>query len=235
MKKINFYKPNTNYLSFLIIVALSVLFLSSCKKDNDNDSSMMDNSKNKNSMDNTQNKTDKNTDNKMNNMTDNEMNKMINKMNDMKMSGNTDIDFVNMMIIHHEGAIDMAATEVSSGKDGNIKSMANNIIKDQQKEIAVMQSWLEKNKDKKSTSGNSSMKLMESMNIMKNPDMKMTSDTDIDFVTMMILHHKGAIEMAQVEINNGTDTEIKKMAQEIIKKQQAEVDQMKEWQNSKIK
>lgn len=232
MEKINFYKPITSYLSFLIIITFSVLFLSSCKKDNEmNDSSMMDNSKNKNSMDNTQNKTD----NKMNNMSDNKMNNMINKMNDMKMSGNTEIDFVNMMIIHHQGAIDMAATEVSSGQDENIKSMANNIIKDQQKEIASMQSWLEKNKDKKSTSGNNSMKLMESMNVMKNPNMKMTGDADKDFVSMMILHHQGAIEMANVEIDTGTDPEIKMMAQEIIKKQKAEVEQMKEWQNSKIK
>jgi uncharacterized protein (DUF305 family) len=236
MKKNNLYKHLTSSLLFFLIISLTALILSSCKKDNDmNNSSMMDNSKKNNSMDSMQNDMNKNTDKQMNKITDDKMNNMINNMNKMKMSGNTDVDFVNMMIIHHEGAIDMAAAEVSSGKDVNIKSMANNIIKDQQKEIATMQNWLETNKNKKSSSGDAGMKLMESMNVMKNPDMKMTGDADKDFVSMMILHHQGAIEMAGVEINNGTDQEIKMMAQEILKKQKAEVDQMKEWQNSKTK
>jgi len=213
-------------------VFFSVLSLSSCKKDTDTkNSSMKDSTMNNKSMDKME--KDKNMDNKMNNMTDNKMSNMMNKMNEMKMTGNTDMDFVNMMIIHHQGAIDMASSEISTGKNEDIKSFANNIIKDQTKEIASMKSWLEKNKDKKSTTGDNSKKLMESMNSMMNPDMKMTGDTDKDFLTMMILHHQGAIDMAGVEINNGMDPEIKKMSQEIIDKQKAEIEQMKKWLNTK--
>jgi len=226
MKKLNLFKSYFFSLSFLFITFLSV----SCKKDNTQDSSMKDSSMKNNSNENMQKKMDNNT----NNM-NKKMSNMMNKMNEMKMSENTDVDFVNMMIIHHEGAIDMATSEVASGIDENIKSMANNIIRDQQKEIATMQSWLEKNKDKKGTSGDNSKKLMKSMKIMMNPDMKMAGDVDKDFVTMMILHHQGAIDMAGVEITNGTDPEIMKMAQEIIKKQELEIDQMKEWQLSKNK
>ncbi len=110
------------------------------------------------------------TDNKMDNMSDKSMSDMMKKMKEMKMSGNTDVDFVNMMIIHHQGAIDMATTEIATGKDANMTTMAKNIIKDQQEEIAVMRSWLEKNKDKKSTTGDNSKKLMESMDDMMDPD-----------------------------------------------------------------
>jgi len=232
MKKSKSPKSVEISLTMLFIAFASLLIFSSCNKDTDmKNSSMRDSSMKNKTMDNSKEKMD----NSMNNMMDKKMNNMMNKMNGMKMSGNTDVDFVSMMIIHHQGAIDMATSEIASGKDENIKLMANNIVQDQQKEIATMQIWLEKNKDKKSTSGDNSKKLMESMNAMMNPDMKMTGDADKDFVIMMILHHQGAIEMAGVEINNGTDQEIKMMAQEILKKQKAEVDQMKEWQNSKTK
>lgn len=210
-------------LSFLYVVFLSVLFLSSCKKDGD----LKDSSIKEKNMDSTH----RNMDKKMDNMMDKHMSTMINTMKDMKMSGNTDVDFVNMMIIHHEGAINMAKSEIESGKDGKIKSMADNIIKDQQKEIETMKSWLGKNKDKKSTSGDNSKKLMESMNSMMDPGMKMTNDPDKDFVTMMISHHKGAIDMAGVEAGNGTDREIKKMAEDIIKKQKAEIAELEDWLN----
>lgn len=236
MKKLNLtsvsFRSPVTFLSFLIVVFFSVSYLSSCKKDTDmKDSTMKDSTMNNKSMDKMG--KDKTMDNKMNNMQDNKMTDMMNKMNEMKMTGNTDVDFVNMMIIHHQGAIDMASSEVSSGKNADIKSFANDIIKDQTKEIAAMKSWLDKNKDKKSATGDNSRKLMESMNSMMNPDMKMSGDADKDFLTMMILHHQGAIDMSGVEINNGTDPEIKKMSQEIITKQKAEIEQMKKWLNTK--
>lgn len=177
----------------------------------------------------------KKTDTDMNTMLDKKMSNMMDKMNKVKMTGNTDVDFVNMMIIHHQGAIDMAVSEHATGKHENIRAMSDKVIQDQQKEIETMQSWLEKNKDKKSTSGDNSNKLMESMKSMMNPDMKMTGNTDQDYVSMMILHHMGAIDMAGVEIKYGTDPEIKKMAQEIIKNQKTEIEEMKLWQNSKNK
>ncbi len=55
------------------------------------------------------------------------MNKMMDNMESMKMSGDFDMDFANMMIEHHQGAIDMSAIEVKSGTDAGIKSIAKNI------------------------------------------------------------------------------------------------------------
>ncbi len=228
MKKFNLFKTSV-ISSLLFIVLSSLLFFSSCKKDGDMKDSSMKDSSMKKSSDTMKMKTD----NKMDNMSDKSMSDMMKKMKDMKMSGNTDVDFVNMMIVHHQGAIEMSTTEIATGKDANMTAMAKNILKDQQEEIAVMRSWLEKNKDKKSTAGDNSKKLMESMDDMMDPDMKMTGDQDKDFVSMMIMHHEGAIDMADVEVDNGTDPQIKKMAQEIINKQKAEIKQMKDWQDSK--
>lgn len=53
-----------------------------------------------------------------------------------------DVAFVRAMIPHHQGAIDMAQAVLKYGKDDRVKEWANQIIKAQQAEIAVMQDWL---------------------------------------------------------------------------------------------
>jgi uncharacterized protein (DUF305 family) len=56
-----------------------------------------------------------------------------------------------------------------------------------------------------------------------------TGDPDRDFVTMMIPHHQGAIDMAKVLLLYGTDEQLKRLAQEIIADQQNEVQLMQLW------
>ena len=65
---------------------------------------------------------------------------------DMKtpMTGDPDRDFARMMIPHHQGAIDMAETELRFGKDKRLRQLARDIIAAQRKEIAVMRAELAK-------------------------------------------------------------------------------------------
>jgi uncharacterized protein (DUF305 family) len=53
-------------------------------------------------------------------------------------SGDTDADFAAMMIPHHQGAIDMAVAELRHGRNEQLKRIAQEIIVDQQQEIAAM-------------------------------------------------------------------------------------------------
>ena len=64
---------------------------------------------------------------------------------DIAFTGNTDVDFVNGMIPHHRGAVDMAKTVLAFGKDPEVRKLAEEIIRAQESEIALMQAWLKKN------------------------------------------------------------------------------------------
>lgn len=56
--------------------------------------------------------------------------------------------------------------------------------------------------------------------------MEMTHDPDIDFAAMMIMHHQGAIAMANLELQEGNNAEMKSMAQAIITEQQQEIQEL---------
>lgn len=72
------------------------------------------------------------------------------QMNGMKMdmnhSGSIDKQFAEIMIPHHQGAIDMSKAYLKTGAhEEKLKTMANKIIADQQKEIGELKAWLAKN------------------------------------------------------------------------------------------
>ena len=70
------------------------------------------------------------------------MGKMHMAMEAVMRSGNADVDFVRLMLPHHQAAIDMAKTELLYGTDARMRRLAQEIITDQQSEIELMQRWL---------------------------------------------------------------------------------------------
>jgi uncharacterized protein (DUF305 family) len=70
------------------------------------------------------------------------MDKMHMAMGGIEKSGNDDVDFVRLMLPHHQAAVDMARTQLLYGKDPQMRALAQKILTDQQSEIALMQRWL---------------------------------------------------------------------------------------------
>jgi uncharacterized protein (DUF305 family) len=60
-------------------------------------------------------------------------------------TGNQDRDFARMMIAHHQGAIDMARTQLARGSDPGLRKLAGEIIADQEREIRMLNAYLEAN------------------------------------------------------------------------------------------
>ena len=70
------------------------------------------------------------------------MDKMHTAMGAIERSGNSDVDFVRLMLPHHQAALEMAKTQLLYGKDAQMRRLAQEIITDQQLEVELMQHWL---------------------------------------------------------------------------------------------
>ncbi|WP_030250804.1 DUF305 domain-containing protein [Streptomyces violens] len=155
-----------------------------------------------------------------------------------------DVMFAQMMIPHHQQAMEMSELVDGRAEDAEIKELAAEIAKAQGPEIEKMRSWLKAWGKPESPSsmpgmdhgsggmehgsgGTHEMSGMMTAKDMK--ELKAAKGTDFDkkFAEMMIGHHDGAIDMAKDEQQNGKNATAKKLAADVVKGQSTEVEQLK--------
>ena len=146
-------------------------------------------------------------------------------------TGKPDLDFVQGMIPHHQGAIDMAKVVLQYGKDPEIKKLAEGVVKAQEGEISAMNQWLSKaDKATLPASPDSAKANDQAMaTMMKNMIVPYSGNADVDFVKGMIPHHQGAIDMAKVALQYAKDPVLLKLANDIVTAQESEIGFMTEW------
>lgn len=158
------------------------------------------------------------------------MHEMMAEMQTMKMTQDPDIDYAEMMKMHHMGAIEMAELELKSGNNSEMKAMAQAIVDAQKKEITQLDSFLASSTP---TTMNMEfhMQMMEGMERMgKQADLQIINGKiDQDFATLMIGHHQSATEMAQMQLLMGKDTQLKSLSSMIIEEQNKEITQFQTW------
>ena len=74
------------------------------------------------------------------------MDKMMTAMNARKLTARPDYDFAQLMVDHHQAAIDNSEALLQSGRDSTTRALAQSIITDQRREIAALQNWLARNR-----------------------------------------------------------------------------------------
>jgi len=167
------------------------------------------------------------------------MDNMMKDMHAMEMTGNVDHDFAMMMKSHHQGAIDMAKAEISSGKDVTLKQMAQKIIDEQESEINEFEAFLNnaknaaKNYDPaKKDEGFAKVMDKNMMMMMDMPKADESVSTDKQFASVMIPHHQSAVLMAQGFLTHGKDAKLLSMAKKMIADQNKEIEEFEKWKAS---
>jgi uncharacterized protein (DUF305 family) len=154
------------------------------------------------------------------------------QMDGMQMTGDPDYDFASSMMVHHQGAIDMANKELEKGKDATIKNMAQKIIDKQTAEKAELQAWIDAHTVQPNAEGQTfDQEMMDEMAKMKNwkDTQVLTGNADSDFSELMVIHHQQATDNASGILHHGSDEKIMEMANRMIKDQNKEITDFTAW------
>ncbi len=162
------------------------------------------------------------------------MTRMHNEMMTAASYNDPDSAFAQGMLGHHLGAIDMAQTQLKYGKDKEMRALAQQIIAAQETEVSQMQKWLNSHPDVPAPMADTSAMqrdYTQGMTVMHDEMMLGIADPEPDmaFARGMLPHHKGAVSMAEVQLQYGKDPEMLQLAQEIINAQQPEIELMQNW------
>jgi uncharacterized protein (DUF305 family) len=141
-----------------------------------------------------------------------------------------DVAFAHGMIPHHRQALEMTELATDRAEDPRVLELVERIEAGQRPEIAEMTGWLEDwDEELPAEGGHESMEGMSGMMSAEDMDaLEAASGAEFDemFLTMMIEHHAGAVEMAETEVEDGQFPDAVALAEKIIASQKAEIAEM---------
>jgi uncharacterized protein (DUF305 family) len=153
-----------------------------------------------------------------------------------------DLRFIDAMMLHHQGAVEMAEEALQKSDRDEIRTLAQDIIAAQQTEIAQMQQWRQAwypEAGDQPVMYHAEMGHMMPMSEAMKSSMMMSMDLgagdeefDLRFINAMIPHHEGALVMAEEALQKSDRLEVQELAQAILDTQQVEIDQMQQWQQA---
>ncbi|MCI2267160.1 MULTISPECIES: DUF305 domain-containing protein [Micrococcales] len=146
-----------------------------------------------------------------------------------------DVEYVSGMIVHHEQAVEMSDILLAKDDvDTDVVSLAEEIRDAQQPEIDQMVAWLQDwGHDPEDDHGGHSDHGNEHEGMMSDDDIADLEAAQGDeaarlFLEQMIVHHEGAVSMAEDHLADGENPEALELSEEIISVQQAEIEQMED-------
>jgi uncharacterized protein (DUF305 family) len=139
-----------------------------------------------------------------------------------------DLMFMNMMIIHHDQAIEMSELAENRTDNENILALSQNISEAQTEENRKMSEWLREAGFNRPKRGHrmAGMATQQEMNKLRQSE---GQKFDLLFSELMIEHHRGGVQMARAEVQNGKSEKVRQLAQVMIDVQQREIEKMETW------
>jgi uncharacterized protein (DUF305 family) len=138
-----------------------------------------------------------------------------------------DLQFIDQMIIHHQGAIMSAEHMIADSERPELRQLSENIQTSQAEQIEQMRAWREEwYPDAGPTFEMDPTQMSEMMGDNQMQEMMGTEGTDAMFLRMMIPHHQLAIDMSEQALDYAEHPELKELTQQIIDEQSAEIELM---------
>ena len=145
-----------------------------------------------------------------------------------------DVEFAQMMIVHHQGALEMAELAVERASTDEVRALAERIAAAQGPEIELMSGWLQTWDEELPAGaehggmdhGGMDMDGMDQEEAMTTLAGLEGVEFDRKFLELMVAHHRGAIEMAQTQIGEGADSDALALARTIRDDQNTEITEM---------
>jgi len=143
-----------------------------------------------------------------------------------------DVSFLQMMIPHHEQAVDMAALAQEHATDVEVIDLAGQIAAAQQPEIDEMTGLLEEWEQPLGMEGHEGMSMGGMATEEQMTELEAAHGVDFDklFVELMIAHHEGAVAMAEEHRAGGRNADAAAIADAVIDTQTAEIATLQEIQ-----
>lgn len=143
-----------------------------------------------------------------------------------------DVRFARMMIPHHQQAVEMSEKLLAKDDiDSRVRRLAEDIKAAQGPEIEKLQGWLEEwevpEGDPSAQTGHGMAGMMTEEDLAELAEASGPEATVL-FLEQMILHHEGAVEMAETQVEKGADPKALALAQSIIDAQETEIQKMKD-------
>jgi len=161
------------------------------------------------------------------------MHAMMSRMQAMPPTNDPEVDFPKMMIMHHQGAINMGNVLIQEGKNDSLKRFAQKMVTAQQMEIQDMNNILTTVTVNNSVPAFTKEQMDHMMKMDQIADIQLiTGDLDNDFATLMIQHHNAAIENAEAYLMYGNPDGLKVMAMKMIDDQKKEIKELSDWLKS---
>jgi uncharacterized protein (DUF305 family) len=138
--------------------------------------------------------------------------------------------FIDMMVPHHQGAVEMAEVALENAEHQEIRELSEEIIAAQEAEIEELRSIKEREFGTSEVPMEMDEDEMRMMGMMMDPEELANEEPfDLAFIEHMIPHHQSAIEMAEVALEHSENEEILRLAEEIVEEQEREIEQMEAW------
>ena len=143
--------------------------------------------------------------------------------------GYSDRAFIDAMVPHHRGAVEMAEVALENAEHREIRELAEDVVAAQEKEIEDLRAIKEEEYGTSEIPSGMDRGEMDAMGMTDSQELAERRPFDKAFIDAMIPHHESAIAMANAALDGSDNPEVREIARAIVEAQEKEIAQMEAW------